>query len=191
MACSKVERGQNQNWLPQPCLLGGPKVGGNATSPLHSRGPPTKGTESKRAQKRADMLHHPCILRGPQQRGQNQNWLPKPCLLGGPQVGGNATSPCFLGDPQQRGQNQSTKKTKQQKQKISHGVLNPAYSPADCPRGGLNPGPFNCSGTALPTRVWAISDTPLHRVVFIFCPIWCSSIIGFSSKKYFEYRHMG
>ena len=43
--------GQNQNWLPEPCLLGGPKVGGNATSPLHSRGSPTKGTKSKHEKK--------------------------------------------------------------------------------------------------------------------------------------------
>ena len=51
----------------------GPKEGGNATSPLHSRGSPTKGTKSKRAQKRAEMLHHPCLLGGPQQRGENQS----------------------------------------------------------------------------------------------------------------------
>ena len=91
----------------------GPKEGGNAMSPLHSRGSPNKGE-------------------------QNQKWVPHPCLLGGPQVGGNATSPlhsrgsptkgnkirigcltlafsgahkwaemlrhpCILGDPQQRG----------------------------------------------------------------------------------------
>ena len=30
-----------------PCLFGGPKEGGNATSPLHSRGSPTKGTKSE------------------------------------------------------------------------------------------------------------------------------------------------
>ena len=32
------------------------------------------------AQKRAEMLHHPCILGGPQRqaRGQNQKWLPHP-----------------------------------------------------------------------------------------------------------------
>ena len=46
----------------------GPKEGGDATSPLHSRGSPNK-------------------------RGQNQNWLPHPCLLGGPKEGGNATPP--------------------------------------------------------------------------------------------------
>ena len=40
-----------------------------------------------------EMLHNPCILGDPQQRGQNQNWLPHPCLLGGPKVGGNATEP--------------------------------------------------------------------------------------------------
>ena len=52
---------------------GGAKQGGNATSPLHSRGSPTKGTKSNRAQKWAEMLHHPCILGGPRQRAQNQS----------------------------------------------------------------------------------------------------------------------
>ena len=102
---------QNQN-------LWGPQVGGNATSPLHSRGSPkSRGTKSELvgptsglkgyitpafsglpkdkgdkiriggAHKWAEMLHHPCILGGPQnQGGQNQNWW-------GPQVGGKATSP--------------------------------------------------------------------------------------------------
>ena len=39
---------QNQKWLPCPCLLGAPQMGGNATSPLHSRGSPTptRGTKS-------------------------------------------------------------------------------------------------------------------------------------------------
>ena len=109
------KREQNQNWLPQPCLLGGPKVGGSATSPLHSQGSPTKGHK-------------------------NQNRLPQLCLLAGPKVGESATSPlhsrgsspkgniirigclshafsgaqewaevlchrCILGGPQQRGTN--------------------------------------------------------------------------------------
>ena len=38
---------QNQKRLPHPCLLGGPKEGGNATSPLHYRGSPTKGSKTK------------------------------------------------------------------------------------------------------------------------------------------------
>ena len=41
------QRGQNQNWLPHPCLLRGPQVGGIATPPLHSRGSPTKGIKLK------------------------------------------------------------------------------------------------------------------------------------------------
>ena len=41
------QRGQNQDWLPNPCLLG--------------------------AHKWAEMLHHPCIFGDPQQRGQNQS----------------------------------------------------------------------------------------------------------------------
>ena len=49
------------------------KEGSNTTSPLHTWGFPKWGTKSKRAQKRAEMLHHPCILKEPQQRGQNQS----------------------------------------------------------------------------------------------------------------------
>ena len=36
----------------------------------------------------AEMQCNPSIHGGPQQGGQNQNWLPHPRLLGGPQVGG-------------------------------------------------------------------------------------------------------
>ena len=38
---------QNQKWLLHPCLLGGPKEGGNAMSPLHSRASPTPSAGSK------------------------------------------------------------------------------------------------------------------------------------------------
>ena len=38
---------QNQKWLPHPCLLGGPKEGGNATSPLHSWGSQTPSAGRK------------------------------------------------------------------------------------------------------------------------------------------------
>ena len=130
----KIRIGGAHRWaemLHHPCILGGPQsqggqnqnlwgpqVGGNATSPLHSRGSPkSRGTKSELvgptsgrkgyitpafsglpkdkgdkiriggAHKWAEMLHHPCILGGPQnQGGQNQNWW-------GPQVGGKATSP--------------------------------------------------------------------------------------------------
>ena len=40
-------------------IKAGREEGGNATSPLHSRGSPTTGTKSKRAQKWAEMLHYP------------------------------------------------------------------------------------------------------------------------------------
>ena len=73
----------------------GQQVGGNATSPLHSRGSPTKGTKSKWANKWAEMLHHPCILGGPQQRGQNQSrpTSGRKCYI----------TPAFSGVPKERG----------------------------------------------------------------------------------------
>ena len=165
------KREKTQKWQPHPCLLGGPKEGGNATSPVHSQGSPTKGNKIRSgpqqretepqvatsplpsrgpkrgrkcyitpafsripnkgeknqnwsptngnktrngyltpafsgAQKRSEMLRHPCILGDPQRQArgaksdvvpkkgeQDQKWLPQPCLLGGPKEGGNATSP--------------------------------------------------------------------------------------------------
>ena len=57
----------------------GPKEGGNATSPLHSWGSPTKGNKIRSgyltpaffgAQNRAEMLRHPCILGGPQRQAR-------------------------------------------------------------------------------------------------------------------------
>ena len=129
--------GQNQNWLPHPNLLRGLQEGGNATSPLHSRGSPDKGGQNQKwlprpyllmAQKRAEMLRHPCILGGPHTKGekiriatpplhspgspnkggQNQKWLPHPNLLGGPHEGQNATSPLHSrGSPYKRGENQN------------------------------------------------------------------------------------
>ena len=89
---------QKHKWRPHPCLLGGPNEGGNATSPLHSRGSPTKEDTIRSgcltltvsgAQKRAEMLRQPCILRdaqrwaqgaksepAPNKGKQNQKWSP-------------------------------------------------------------------------------------------------------------------
>ena len=120
-------RGQSQRWPTSgqncyitPALLrvpkqgdkvkGGPQLGKIATSPLRSRGSPNKGTKSKVPHKRAEVLHHHCVLGGPQTRGQSQRWptsgqncyitraflvVPKQGdkVKGGPQVGGSATSP--------------------------------------------------------------------------------------------------
>ena len=40
-------RGQNQKWLPHPCLLWGPQEAQSAMQPVHSRGSPNKGTKSE------------------------------------------------------------------------------------------------------------------------------------------------
>ena len=74
------KRKQNQKWLPQPRLLGGLEEGGNATSPLHSRGPQCQARGAK-----SEVV--------PNKGEQNQKWLPHPCLLRGPKEGGNAMSP--------------------------------------------------------------------------------------------------
>ena len=73
---------QNQKWQPQPCLPGGPKEGGSATSSLRSRGPLQKGTEIKVAHKRAEVLRTPAFSGVPKQGDK---------VKGGAQVGGSAT----------------------------------------------------------------------------------------------------
>ena len=90
---------QKQNWLPQPCLPEGPKVGGSAPTTLHSRGSPTKRTKIRigslshafsGAQKWAELLRHPAFSGGQNNGEQNRNWLPQPCLFGGLKVGRSA-----------------------------------------------------------------------------------------------------
>ena len=74
-------------------VKGGPQVGRIATSPLRSRGSPNKGTKSKVGHKWARLLHHPCVLGGPQTRGQSQR-----C----PTSGQNCyITPAFSGVPKQ------------------------------------------------------------------------------------------
>ena len=99
-------------------IKAGPKEGGKATSPLHSRGSPTKATKSKRASKCAKMHITPelsgvpnngdRIKTGPKEGGTPgsslharlspnkgghiRNRLPQPCFVGGPKPGSNATS---------------------------------------------------------------------------------------------------
>ena len=120
---------QNQKWLPHPCLLGGPKEGGNATSPLHSRGPQSqvRGTKSEvdtsplpsRGLKRGGKCYVTPAFSGIPNKGeQNQKWLLHPCLLGGPKEGGNATSPLHSRGHPTKGS------------KIRSGCLSPAFSGA-------------------------------------------------------------
>ena len=73
-------RGQNQKWMPKPCLLGG--------------------------QKRVKLLCKPYILGGPQTRGQNQKWRSQPHLLGGPKEGTSAIYSLHSWASQKKGHNQ-------------------------------------------------------------------------------------
>ena len=53
-------REENQKWLPPPCLLGGPKEGGIATSPLHSQGSTTPSVGRK-----SEVATSPLVSRRP------------------------------------------------------------------------------------------------------------------------------
>ena len=106
----------NQKWLPHPYLLEDPIEGGNAMSPLHSRGCPTKGTELRSgsltpffsgAQKRAEMLRHPRILGRPQQRGMKSQVVASPLPCRGPKRGRKCyVTPAFSGIPNKGDQDQ-------------------------------------------------------------------------------------
>ena len=72
----------------------GPQGGGSAMPSLRSRESPNKGTKARVAQKWAQVLHHHCILRGPETRGQSQRWPTRgrKCYI----------TPAVLGVPKQR-----------------------------------------------------------------------------------------
>ena len=84
-------RGQSQRWPTSgrrcyitPAFLGVPKqgdkvngspqVGRSATLALRSRVSPKEGTKSMLANKWAEVLHHPCVLGGPETRRQSPRW---------------------------------------------------------------------------------------------------------------------
>ena len=107
-------RGQKQkgatrweDWLHHPCRLGGhqqgcksrrgPHASGLTTSPLPSRGPPTRGQRQKGTTRWGDGLHHPYRLGGPQQGDK---------IRKGPHVGRLGTLPLSSGGSPTRGQNQ-------------------------------------------------------------------------------------
>ena len=78
---------KNKKWLPHPCLLGGPKEGQNATSPVHSLGSPTPSVASK-------------IRSGPQHRGTKLKVAASPLPSRGPKRGRKCyITPAFLGIP--------------------------------------------------------------------------------------------
>ena len=114
---SPIKGGQNQKWLPHPCLPAGPEEGGNAFSPLHSWGSPHKGGQNQK------WGPHPCLFRGPKdsqnailalhsrgslnKRGPNQKWLPHARLLGARKRAEMLRHPCILGAPNKGGQNRN------------------------------------------------------------------------------------
>ena len=119
-------RGPNKNWLPHACLLGGPHMGGSATSPLHSQGSPNKRTKSEVAaspvpspgptsgQKRDTTLHSG---RYPN-KGTKLDVAASPVHSRGPTSGRKGyITPAFLAVPKQG-------------DKISSGCLTPAFSGA-------------------------------------------------------------
>ena len=135
------------------------------------------------AQTWAEMLHHPSTLGGPRTNGDKTGiGCLNAAFWGTHKWAEMLRQPCFLRDTQQRGEKQSTKKTNRKK-KISHVLLDPACFQADSPHWGLNPGPLSCRGTAFPLGYGSSLKHLCTGVVFIFGPIWFSSIIGFSSKN--------
>ena len=116
---------KHQKWLPHPCLVGGPKEGGNAPSSLHSRGPQQKGTKSEvdtsplpsRGPKRGRKCYVALAFSGipnAKCREQNQKWAPtkgnrikKACRTAAFSGVQNRAQmlrhPCILGGPKEGG----------------------------------------------------------------------------------------
>ena len=57
------------------------------------------------AKRRAEVLPNPCVLGGPQHKGQNQKWLPHRFFSRAHKRAQVQRNPCLLGGPQQTGQN--------------------------------------------------------------------------------------
>ena len=108
-------RGQNHKWLPHPCLLGGPQVGGIATKPLHSRGSPHKETKSKVASSplpsRGPTSGWKCYITPafsgvPKQGDKIKSGYLTHAFLGAHKWAELLQNPCILGNLLTRGQNQ-------------------------------------------------------------------------------------
>ena len=107
---------QHHNWLPHPCLLGGQKEGGNATSPLHSRKSPTPSAMSK-------------IRSGPQPRGTKSQVAASPLPSRGPKGGRTCNvTPAFSGVPNTKRGEQNQKWSPTKGNKIRIGCPTPAFS---------------------------------------------------------------
>ena len=61
--------GKNRKWLPQPYLLGGPKEGRKAMSPLRSRGSATQGEGNKDSPQKGGTAMSALCSRGSPNKG--------------------------------------------------------------------------------------------------------------------------
>ena len=110
----KTKGGQHQNGLPHPCLREGPKEGGNAMPPVHSRGCPNKGGAKSelggsgppsRQPKRRRRCYVTLAFSGiPKQRGTKSEWTASPL----PSRGARNERKCYVNlafsvIPKQRG----------------------------------------------------------------------------------------
>ena len=144
------------------------------------------------AHKWAEMLHHPCILRDPQRKGDK---IRIECLnlalWKAHKWAEMLHHPYILGDLQKRGQSQSNKRAKKIERKLF------PWCPWSClqfcrrTQLGFEPGTFQLHRHCF--RVWPIFDIPLHRggihigsnLVFI-----CYCVL-LKKTEHFEYRQMG
>ena len=139
-----------QKWLPHPCLLGGPKEGGNAASPLHSRGSPTPSPGRKN---RID----------PQQRGKQTKVLASPLASLGPKRGRKCSiAPAFSGFPK------ATPGEENQKWSPTKGVNKQKWLPHPCLLGGPREGenatsPLHSWGSPTPSAGRKTRSVPQQR----------------------------
>ena len=92
-----------------PAFPGGPKDGGNATSPLHSRGSPSKGNKIRsgcliiafsETQKRAEVLRNPLHSRGSPIKGKKiRSGCLTPAFCGAQKRAEMLRHPCISGVP--------------------------------------------------------------------------------------------
>ena len=109
---ARHQRGQNQKWRHHSALSRSPQVGGNATSPLHSRGSPKRGGQNQNwwGPQVGGNATIPRNSRGsPKTRGTKSE-LDAYTLPSGRPTSGQKS--CILVDPQQRGQSENKTKAK-------------------------------------------------------------------------------
>ena len=141
---------KKQKWLPYPCLLGGPKKGGNAMSPLHDWGSPTPSAGRK-------------IRSGPQQRGAKLEVVASALPSWRPRRGRKCyVPPKFSGIPNAKCGADIQKCFSTKGNKIGSGCLNPAFSGGQN-RAVMRRHPCILGGSPTPGARRKIRSGPEHR----------------------------